>query len=100
MDIAYGYEDNDAKTDTTAVRKLTNLIARYGGQVHLHPPQGHPRQGPRLLGQLVITSFDWLSFRGDPERTYRMEEGSLARNRQIANTQYARYLELIDDQRR
>ncbi|WP_406323441.1 hypothetical protein [Streptomyces sp. NBC_01637] len=48
----------------------------------------------------VITSFNWLSFRGDPERTYRMEEGSLVRIRQIADIQYARYLELIDGQRR
>jgi hypothetical protein len=48
----------------------------------------------------VTTSFNWLSFKGDPDRTYRMEEGSLILNRQITDTQYTRYLGLIDDQRR
>ncbi|CAM5270171.1 hypothetical protein SGLAM104S_02582 [Streptomyces glaucescens] len=33
----------------------------------------------------VTTSFNWLSFKGDLDRTYRMEEGSLVRNRQITS---------------
>ncbi|MFE1443929.1 hypothetical protein [Streptomyces sp. NPDC058739] len=48
----------------------------------------------------MTTSFNWLSFKGDPERTYRMEEGSLVRNRQHADAKYARFLELIAEGRR
>ncbi|MER5689073.1 hypothetical protein [Streptomyces sp. NPDC002205] len=100
MDIAYGYEDNDAKTDTAAVRKLTNLVARYGDKFTFARLKGTHAKVLVFYDSWVITSFNWLSFRGDPERTYRMEEGSLVRIRQIADTQYARYLELIGDQRR
>ncbi|MFJ5725933.1 hypothetical protein [Streptomyces sp. NPDC093149] len=48
----------------------------------------------------MTTSFNWLSFKGDPDRTYRMEEGTLIRNRDRSDMYYARYLELIDDNRR
>lgn len=100
MDIAYGYEENDTKTDPASVRKLTNLADRYRDKLSFTRLKSTHAKVLVYDDVWVTTSFNWLSFKGDPERTYRMEEGSLVRNRQIADTQYARYLELIADQRR
>ncbi|MFE7793752.1 hypothetical protein [Streptomyces sp. NPDC057460] len=70
MDIAYGYEDNDAKTDTAAVRKRTNLVARYGNKFTFARLKGTYAKVLVFYDSWVITSFNWFSFRGDPERTY------------------------------
>ncbi|MEU1458505.1 hypothetical protein [Streptomyces avermitilis] len=100
VDIAYGYEENDTKTDPAAVRKLNNLAARYPGKFTFTRLKSTHAKILVYDDVWVTTSFNWLSFKGDPDRTYRMEEGSLVRNRKTAEAQYTRYLELIDDQRR
>ncbi|GAA3175919.1 MULTISPECIES: phospholipase D-like domain-containing protein [Streptomyces] len=100
IDIAYGYEDNDTKTDLAAVRKLNNLVARYQDKITFTRLKSTHAKVLVYDDVWVTTSFNWLSFKGDPDRTYRMEEGSLIRNRQVTDAQYARYLELIDEQRR
>ncbi|MEU7011396.1 phospholipase D-like domain-containing protein [Streptomyces sp. NPDC046332] len=100
VDIAYGYEENDTKTDQAAVRKLNNLAARYTGKFTFTRLKSTHAKILVYDDVWVTTSFNWLSFKGDPDRTYRMEEGSLVRNRKTADAQYTRYLELIDDQRR
>ncbi|MFF7929079.1 hypothetical protein ACFZDP_50015 [Streptomyces mirabilis] len=100
VDIAYGYEDNDTKTDLAAVRKLNNLATRYPDKLTFTRLKSTHAKVLVYDDVWVTTSFNWLSFKGDPDRTYRMEEGSLIRNRQVADTQYDRYLELIDQQRR
>jgi hypothetical protein len=46
----------------------------------------------------VATSFNWLSFRGDPSRTYRMEEGTMVRIPTLVDREYERYIELIKEQ--
>lgn len=48
----------------------------------------------------ISTSFNWLSFRGDRDRTYRMEEGTLVCNQRVVNQQYERYVALIDQDSR
>ncbi|MEU8618794.1 hypothetical protein [Streptomyces sp. NPDC048623] len=100
IDIAYGYEENDTKTDPAAVRKLNNLAARYEDKFTFTRLKSTHAKVLVYDDVWVTTSFNWLSFKGDPDRTYRMEEGSLVRNRQITDVQYTRYLELIDEQRR
>ncbi|WP_316771624.1 phospholipase D-like domain-containing protein [Streptomyces sasae] len=100
VDIAYGYEDNDRKTDPAAVHKLTNLANRYPDKFTFTRLKSTHAKVLLYDDVWVTTSFNWLSFVGDPDRTYRMEEGSLIRNREIANAQYDRYLQLIDEQRR
>lgn len=100
VDIAYGYEDNDTKTDPAAVRKLNNLAARYHDKLTFTRLKSTHAKVLVYDDVWVTTSFNWLSFKGDPDRTYRMEEGSLVRNCEISDTQYDRYLELIAEQRR
>lgn len=100
VDIAYGYEENDTKTDQAALRKLTNLATRYKNKLTFTRLKATHAKVLLYDNVWVTTSFNWLSFKGDPDRTYRMEEGTLVRNRDTADAQYTRYLNLIDDQRR
>lgn len=44
----------------------------------------------------VTTSFNWLSFKGDPNRTYRMEEGTLVQIPSEAGKAFDRYLAILD----
>jgi hypothetical protein len=41
-------------------------------------------------------SPDWLSFKGDPNRTYRMEEGTLVQIKSEVDKAFARYIDVID----
>jgi hypothetical protein len=45
----------------------------------------------------VNSGFDWLSFRDQPTRTYRPEEGTLVRDKAHVDEQYNRYAELISE---
>nr|BFD89238.1 hypothetical protein KitaXyl93_05980 [Kitasatospora sp. Xyl93] len=98
--IAYGYQDNDTKTDPAAVRKLENLAHRYPAKLTVARLKSTHAKILIFDDTWIATSFNWLSFRGDPDRTYRMEEGTLVSNRQAADDQYRRYIELINQERR
>ncbi|MEV7928587.1 phospholipase D-like domain-containing protein [Kitasatospora sp. NPDC088779] len=98
--IAYGYEENDTKTDPTAVRKLENLAHRYPAKLTVARLKATHAKILIFDDTWIATSFNWLSFRGDPDRTYRMEEGTLVSNKPAADDQYHRYIELIDQERR
>jgi predicted phosphohydrolase len=43
----------------------------------------------------INSSFDWLSFRGGPERIYRREEGTLIRATDVVNEKYSEVLAAI-----
>lgn len=45
---------------------------------------------------IVKTSFNWLSFRGDPDRTYRQEEGVLIREPVHVNEEYEHFRSIIE----
>lgn len=45
---------------------------------------------------IVKTSFNWLSFRGDPDRTFRQEEGVLIREPQHVNEEYEYFRSMIE----
>ncbi|GAA0682356.1 hypothetical protein GCM10010193_40120 [Kitasatospora atroaurantiaca] len=98
--IAYGYGENDTKSDPAAVRRLENLAARYPDRFIFARLKSTHAKVLVFDDVWVTTSFNWLSFRGDRDRTYRMEEGNLVRSQQHTDAQYSRYLQLIEQQRR
>lgn len=100
VDIAYGYDDSENRTDPKAIRRLNNLAARYPEKLHVVRLKSNHAKILLFDDAWVTTSFNWLSFKGDPDRTYRVEEGTLIRNRDRSDIYYTRYLELIDDNRR
>ena len=68
MDIAYGYEENDTKTDAAAVRELTNLAARYPDRLSFTRRKSTHAKVLFYDDVWVTTSFNWLSFKGNPKR--------------------------------
>ncbi|CAL9592246.1 hypothetical protein SUDANB105_05247 [Streptomyces sp. enrichment culture] len=97
--IAYGYSDDSSESDADAVRKLRNLADRYPQHFHFTRLKSTHAKVLLFDDVWITTSFNWLSFRGDRDRTYRSEEGTLVRSRRTADEQHQRYLAQIDVQR-
>lgn len=93
--IAHGYEDDDSDSDPDAIRKLENLAKRFPKHFTLVRVKSTHAKILIFDDVWIATSFNWLSFRGDRDRTYRMEEGTLVRSQQAADAQYQRYLDQI-----
>ncbi|MEE4025063.1 hypothetical protein V1Y59_18405 [Gordonia sp. PKS22-38] len=92
--IAHGYGDDDRGSDEYALKRLHNLATRFDNFLFIRVKNTHAK----ILifdSCWVTTSFNWLSFRGDSDRTYRMEEGTLVRIPNRVDTEYVRYLSLI-----
>jgi hypothetical protein len=98
VSIAHGIGADDRGSDTKALERLSNLAERYKNFAFSRLANTHAKV---LIfdDRWISTSFNWLSFRGDPERTYRMEEGTLVRIPGHVTAQYERYLSLIQEQR-
>ena len=96
--IAHGYGDDDSGSDEYALKRLENLHSRYRDRFTLARLKNTHAKILIFDGQWVSTSFNWLSFRGDPERTYRMEEGTLVSIPNRVDAAYERYRQLIAEQ--
>lgn len=96
--IAHGYGDDDSGSDEPALQRLHDLAERYDKFTFARLKNTHEKV---LLfdGHWVSTSFNWLSFRDDSRRTYRMEEGTMVSISGRVQAEYERYRALIDDQR-
>lgn len=92
VDIVHGYGPDDGGSDERALRQLKNLQDRFPQRIRIHR---HPNTHAKVLifdDVWIATSFNWLSFRGDADRTYRMEEGVLVRSQEHAEREYAQYI--------
>jgi hypothetical protein len=97
--IAHGIGDDDTGSDERALRKLKNLADRYDNLEFARLGNTHAKI--LIFDDIwVSTSFNWLSFRGDPDRTYRMEEGTLVAIPPKVQQQYEQYQAMIRDQKR
>lgn len=93
--IGHGYGPDDSGSDDFALRKLNNLAARYDKLRIVRLQNTHAK----ILifdDQWITTSFNWLSFKGDPNRTYRMEEGTLVQIQSEVDKAFQRYVEILD----
>ena len=97
--IAHGYGDDDSGSDESALNRLSNLASRFPAKfVFVRVKNTHAK----ILiydETWISTSFNWLSFRGDSDRTYRMEEGTLVNIPARVDKEYKRYRVLIEEQR-
>jgi len=93
--IGHGYGPDDSGSDDFALRKLNNLAARYEKLRIVRLQNTHAKI--LIFDDLwITTSFNWLSFKGDPNRTYRMEEGTLVQIRSEVDKAYERYIGILD----
>ncbi|WP_433530964.1 hypothetical protein ACQPYA_02210 [Micromonospora sp. CA-263727] len=92
--IGYGLGQDIAHNDRDAVTRLRRLARRYDRLTVAHIPE--PQPNILIFDDTWVNSgFDWLSFRDQPTRTYRPEEGTLVREKTHVDEQYNRYAELI-----
>ncbi|MCI0338692.1 MAG: phospholipase D-like domain-containing protein [Acidobacteria bacterium] len=73
--IGYGLGDNNS--DEQAIRALRNLARQYSSLSIVNIGHTHAKVLISDRSYVVIGSFNWLSFRGDPNRTFRDEQGVL-----------------------
>lgn len=93
--IGHGYGPDDSGSDDWALRKLANLQNRYKEKFSLVRLRNTHAKILIFDDIWVNTSFNWLSFRGDPDRTFRMEEGTLVRIPREVDKAYANYVEVL-----
>lgn len=73
--IYIGYGIGDGKVDPSPIRRLTQLATRYSNFVFKDFGNTHAKVLISDSKFVVVSSFNWLSFRGDPEATFRDEQG-------------------------
>lgn len=98
--IAHGIGDDDKDSDKVAIRRLENLSKRYPAKFSFVRLRNTHAKILIYDGNWINTSFNWLSFRGDSDRTYRMEEGTLVAIPDRVDKAYANYRALINQQAR
>lgn len=77
--IGYGIDYQGSDCDTDALEKLEKLAKQFKN-VHLGCLGSTHAKILIWDNCQITTSFNWLSFRGDQDRTYRQELGVLLRN--------------------
>ncbi|MEV1069847.1 hypothetical protein [Streptomyces sp. NPDC050263] len=97
--IAYGIGEDDRDSHERALSRLRNLAARFKDDFTLVRLKNSHAKILISDDIWINTSFNWLSFKGDPNRTYRVEEGILVRSWAHVNEAYEKYLRMIDDQK-
>lgn len=100
VDIAYGIGDTDDDCDPRALGRLRNLADRFPDRFRFSRLRNTHAKILISDDIWINTSFNWLSFKGDPNRTYRMEEGTLVRDADLVDKQYEKYLADIAAERR
>ncbi|WP_440068607.1 hypothetical protein [Streptosporangium sp. OZ121] len=93
--IAHGYGDDEP--DSRALRTLRNLQRRYSDKFTFTRIRNTHAKVLIFDDVWISTSFNWLSFLGDPDRTYRQEEGTLVRSGAIVDERYAHFIRQITD---
>jgi hypothetical protein len=96
--IAYGIGDDDHDSHERALSRLRNLADKFKDDFTFVRLKNSHAKILISDGTWISTSFNWLSFRGDPNRTYRMEEGILIRSQMHVDDAYDKYLRMIEEQ--
>jgi hypothetical protein len=100
VSIAHGIGPNDKGSDQVALDRLAALQGRFAKSFRFSRLANTHAKVLIYDDKWISTSFNWLSFRGDPDRTYRMEEGTLVQIPGQVTAQYRQYIDLIEEQRR
>lgn len=81
--VGFGTSDEDDKTenmwenDRLALEKLRHLAQKYSTFCLNRLGNTHAKVLIKDSEFVAVTSFNWLSFKGDPSRTFRDEQGTL-----------------------
>ncbi|MCZ7537152.1 MAG: hypothetical protein M5T61_15455 [Acidimicrobiia bacterium] len=96
MHIGYGIKRADVEGhDADALARLTKLASEVQKLTLTELGDTHAK----ILiwdTEMVVTSFNWLSFRGDRGRKFRQEEGTLIRHKEYVDAEYERHRDRIE----
>ena len=98
--IAYGIgrEDKQARQrDREAETELVRLSERFDNFQLTRKGNTHAKVLIKDSDFYVTTSFNWLSFRGDPSQPFREEEGTYVEGESRVDEYYSRLMKRIDE---
>ena len=95
--LGYGIGKDDDESHAEALERLHSLARKYSASfTFARLPNSHAKI---LIYDdcYITTSFNWLSFKGDRNRTYRMEEGTMVSSRSKTDGVHATYSALLEE---
>jgi hypothetical protein len=104
VDIVFGYKrqkdqnNNEYRgSSKNALQKLQALMKRYPQKMAIHELDDTHAKIMLFDDVVIKTSFNWLSFKGDPKRTYRFESGTYVENMSHADEVYSQIIARLPD---
>ena len=85
-------EREEPNADRNVLKRLEELGKRYPGLFVKRLGNTHAKVLISDSRYVVVTSFNWLSFRGDPKRTFRDERGTLVSKPEYVDLQAADWI--------
>lgn len=93
--IGYGI-DGSSEPETAALRELKKVASADGRLTLLRLGNTHAKVLIKDADWFVTTSFNWMSFRGDPKRTFREEWGTQVGVRSVVAEYAEKILQRFD----
>jgi phosphatidylserine/phosphatidylglycerophosphate/cardiolipin synthase-like enzyme len=96
--IIYGYKETPGsmRNDSLSIKKLEDLMYNYKNLTFQKTTNSHRKQIVCDDKFAIVTSFNFLSFRADPNLTYRDELGVILRDKQIIEDLFESAISLIN----
>ena len=93
--IIYGIKGSNSQNDDKSIKQLENLKANYKNLQFDQTENSHRKQIICDDKFAIVTSFNFLSFRADPNLTYRDELGVILRDKQTIKDLFKSGINLI-----
>ena len=104
VDIVYGYKNQLVRNSDEyrgshkhALQKLYTLMKKYPQKMEIHELDDTHAKIMLFDDVVIKTSFNWLSFKGDPKRTYRFESGTYIEDPSHADDVYTQIVARLPD---
>jgi phosphatidylserine/phosphatidylglycerophosphate/cardiolipin synthase-like enzyme len=104
VDVVYGYKnqlvrntDEYRGSHKHALQKLYTLMKKYPQKMEIHELDDTHAKIMLFDDVVIKTSFNWLSFKGDPKRTYRFESGTYIEDPSHADDVYTQIVARLPD---
>ncbi len=104
VDIVYGYKNQLVRNSDEyrgshkhALQKLYTLMKKYPQKMEIHELDDTHAKIMLFDDVVITTSFNWLSFKGDPKRTYRFESGTYIEDPSHADDVYTQIVARLPD---
>ncbi|WP_287279192.1 MULTISPECIES: phospholipase D-like domain-containing protein [unclassified Okeania] len=93
--IIYGIKGSNSQNDDKSIKQLENLKANHKNILFDKTENSHRKQIICDDKFVIVTSFNFLSFRADPNLTYRDELGVIIRDKQTIEDLFNSGINLI-----